>query len=403
MIAIADVAGTGLALQVRRLVVKLGSSVVLGEGSVPDGTVLAALARSLAALRQEGVQAMVVTSGALGLGRQTLGRPAPKTLPEKQALCAIGQISLMRFYQQTLGENGLQAAQVLLTRGDMEDRRRYLNARHTLERLLELGATPIINENDTTATEEISFGDNDMLSAYVAIKMRADLLILLSSVDGVYRPAPGGGGRSSAPRQRVPVIERVDETAFSWVNPEQSSHGTGGMRSKLIAARMASEAGVPTVIAHGKDPDVLDRIRAGNFTGTFIPAQGARTLAARERWIAFGRDSRGNRLRLDAGAVEALTRRNSSLLPVGVVAVEGSFEKGDIVDLCDPDGRTVARGLTNYPADDVRKIMGRQTSQIAARLGSCPYEEIVHRDNLVLLDPSRRGSAPPAGPRRAES
>jgi glutamate 5-kinase len=380
MIQIANMAGTARAIQCRKVIVKLGSAVVMGADQRADERVIGGLADAIVSLHAQKVDVIVVTSGSIGIGCTLLGRPRPKTLPEKQALAAVGQITLMHLYQEVLGSRGLHTAQLLLTRGDMEDRKRYLNARYTLERLLALRAVPIINENDTIATEEIGFGDNDTLSAYVAVKMKADLLILLSSVEGLMAPSKNGG--KSEP---IRIVEKVDGKAYELVQAVRSSHGTGGMKSKLDAAKIACEAGVHTVIAGGKTAGIVDRIFTGNFVGTYFPASEKAAISARERWIGFGRSAKGNRIHLDAGAVEAILRKKTSLLPVGVVSVSGQFARGDLVDICDAEGRAIARGLTNYSSGDVEKIRGRKTSEIASVLGECNYEEIVHRDNMALL------------------
>lgn len=378
MIAIGNMAGSGGELSCAKAIIKLGSGVVIGRDRGVDAAVLEGLADALVDLKRRGVQVIIVTSGAIGAGCSLLNRPRPKTLPEKQALAAVGQISLMRTYQTIFAERGLTAAQLLLTRGDMEDRRRYLNARYTLERLLELGAIPIINENDTTATDEISFGDNDMLSAFIAVKMKADLLILLSTAEGVLGP----GSRTS---ELVPVIPKIDEETLGWARAERSAHGTGGMRSKLEAARAAAEAGVHVVIAGGKTPGIIGQIFSGQFRGTYIPAARRGRLSARARWIGLGRRPRGQSLVLDAGAVEAILRKKTSLLPVGVAAVWGEFQRGDLVDLCDARGRAIARGLVNYSSEEIEKIKGLKTPEISSVLGDRNYDEIVHRDNMAIL------------------
>jgi glutamate 5-kinase len=333
-------------------------------------------------MRDAKVKAIVVTSGAIGVGRNATERPRPKTLPEKQALAAIGQISLMHTYQEVFAERGLRAAQILITRGDMEDRRRYLNARYTLERLLELDAVPVINENDTTATEEIGFGDNDMLSAYVAVKTGADVLLLLSSVDGVHRPPKDGTGKRG---EVVAYIPTIDEAVLGWAGRDISAEGTGGMRSKLLAAKLATEAGVATLVASGKRKGGLAGLAEGIFNGTYIAPAREQKISARARWIGFGRASRGHRLILDEGALEAVARGNQSLLPVGIAAVEGEFEAGALVELCAPSGRAIARGLVNYGSRQIDQIKGRKSAELDSILGSRPYDEVIHRDNLVIL------------------
>lgn len=386
MIEIENISGTGNDVACAKVVIKLGSAVVMGPGGTIDLPVLQAIAASVAELKRHGVDTILVTSGSIGVGCEALGRARPKNLPDKQALAAIGQIILMHTYQRVLADQGLQSAQLLLTRGDMADRKKYLNARHTLERILELGAVPIVNENDTVSTEEISFGDNDELSAYVAAKMKADLLLLLSSVDGVHE----GTTKTGKPKgELISVIEKIDDKVYGYasdaVGRDAAGHGTGGMKSKFDAARLATQAGVHTIIAGGKNPNIVNEIFTGTFRGTYFPANARGGISARARWIGFGRPAKGNRLTLDKGAVEALVHKKKSLLPVGVVKVEGKFATGDVVDIVDKKGNVIARGLANYAAEDADKIKGRKTSEIKAILGHRDYDAIVHRDNLVVL------------------
>lgn len=394
MHVIENMAGTGRRLEVRKAVVKLGSAVVMGPGGDRvDLAVLEGLADAILALRASGVDVIVVTSGAIGVGCRLLSLPRPRTLPEKQALAAIGQISLMHTYQNVLAAKGLGCAQLLLTRGDMEDRHRYLNARYALERILALGAVPIINENDAVATQEISFGDNDGLSAYVAVKMKADLLLLLSSVDGVYGPRPGAAGdeaNSDNGLERIPVIEKVNARVLGLAGKLKGhlapgGYSTGGMGSKIQSAKLATEAGVHAVIAGGKTPGIVSQVFSGTFTGTYFPAHDGPAISARERWIGFGRVVKGNRILLDAGAVEALVEKKRSLLPVGVVGVKGDFKAGDVVEICTRRGRVIGRGLSNFSSEDTRRIMGRKSAEIESLLGRRDYDEVVHRDNLALL------------------
>lgn len=401
MHVIENMAGTGRRIEVRKAVIKLGSAVVMGPGGDRvDLGVLEQLADAIVQLRAAKVDVIVVTSGAIGVGCRLVSRPRPRTLPEKQALAAIGQISLMHTYQSVLAQKGLSCAQLLLTRGDMDDRHRYLNARYALERILSLGAVPIINENDATATAEISFGDNDGLSAYVAVKMKADLLLLLSSVDAVYGPARGKGKRvgpgSAADGAKaeelapIKVISKVDARVMGLSGKLKGhlapgGYSTGGMSSKIQAAKMATEAGVHTVIAGGKTPGIVGQVFGGAFKGTFFPAQDGATISARERWIGYGRMAQGKRILLDPGAVEAVEKKKGSLLPVGVVGVRGVFKAGDIVEICTRRGRVIARGLANYSSEDVEMLKGRKSAEIEGILGRRDYDEIVHRDNMSLL------------------
>lgn len=382
MITIEDMAGSGVRISCSKAVIKLGSNVVLGEDDNLDLAVLESLAESISILKKQGVKTTIVSSGAIGLACNRLRRKRPKVIPDKQAMAAIGQISLMHRYQEIFRAKGLTAAQVLLTRADMEDRRRYLNARHALERLHELDAVPIINENDTTSIDELSFGDNDVLSAYVAVKMKADLLIILSTAEGVMTSPPKAG---AAPPERLKIIERLDENIFAMTDQSRSGHGSGGMHSKLKAAQFALEAGVHVVIAPGKSPGILSRIMRGEDCGTFLPSPGGGKLTAFERWVGYGRSSRGRRISVDTGAVEALINKKRSLLPAGVVAVEGTFSPGDVVEIAGPDGELVARGLVNYSSADLDRIKGRKTAEIESILGYRGYDEAAHRDNLVMV------------------
>jgi glutamate 5-kinase len=301
-----------------------------------------------------------------------------------QAVAAIGQSLLVEAYERALSGYGHHAAQVLLTAEDLEHRMRYLNARNTLLKLLELGAIPIINENDTVAVEELqnTFGDNDRLAAIVTNLIRAPLLVLLSDVEGLL------DGDPSMPQTRViPTVQRLDASVYDLIHDHPGGRGRGGMASKLEAARLATAAGESVIIAGGRVPDILAKIIAGEPVGTLFLAQG-QTVAARKRWIGFTVKPRG-RLVLDAGARQAVQSRGRSLLAAGIVEVDVKFAKGDVVALRGTDGVEFARGLTNYAHEDLQKIKGLRTDQIAAILGHCPYEEVIHRDNMVVTAPTQ--------------
>lgn len=301
-----------------------------------------------------------------------------------QAAAAIGQSLLIESYNQALEPHQLHAAQVLLTAEDLQDRARYLNVRNTLFALFQCGAVPIINENDTVSVEElqISFGDNDRLAAQVTNLIRAPLLVLLSDIDGLYQGDP-----NDPETQVISVVTDLDisgQHAVTDGNRQgQIRLSTGGMKSKLQAARIATAAGENVVIANGRDDRVLDRILAGEEVGTLILAEG-KTIDSRRRWIAWSASATG-KLTLDDGAVAAIEKDGRSLLAIGVSAVAGAFAKGDVVSLCDGSGRELARGLINYSAEEMRKIAGQPTERIAELLGHCPYQEVVHRNNLVVL------------------
>ncbi|MEK0082155.1 glutamate 5-kinase [Benzoatithermus flavus] len=366
------------ALGARRLVVKVGSSLLVE----PDGNVrtlwLDSLARDVAAARARGQQVVIVTSGAVGLGRKRLRLPQrPLRLEEKQAAAAAGQIVLARAWQESLARVKLEAAQILVTLEDTEARRRYLNARATMETLLKLGVVPVVNENDTVATSEIRFGDNDRLSARVAIMASAATLILLSDIDGLYTADP----RKDPDARHLPVVETITPEIEAMAGGSGSLVGTGGMVSKLAAARMATAAGCAVVLARGQSERPLAALEAG-ARSTLFPARTS-PRRARKDWIAASLGVMGT-LEIDAGAVSAL-KRGSSLLPAGVRAVEGTFERGDAVLIRAPDGTPIGKGLSAYDAADARALIGRRTEEIETILGYRGRDEMIHRDDLVLL------------------
>ncbi len=368
----------GRALSAKRVVVKIGSSLLVDEHGRVRRAWLDALAADLAELRRQGSSPIVVTSGAIALGRRALGLPpGPLELEKKQAAAAVGQIRLAHAWAESLARAGLETAQILLTLGDTEARRRYLNARATIETLLGLGVVPVVNENDTVATSEIRFGDNDRLSARVAIMASASTLVLLSDVDGLYTADPSRDPGAV----HIPHVERITPEIEAMAGGSISGVGTGGMASKLVAARLATEAGCTVVLALGTRPHPL-RALAQGARHTLFEARG-NPRRARKEWIAASLAPAG-RILVDEGAVRAL-ERGSSLLPAGVRAVEGRFERGDAVLVVGPDGRPVAKGLSAYDAEDARRIAGRRTQEIEAILGWRGRDEMIHRDDLVLL------------------
>lgn len=361
----------------RRIVVKVGSRSIVGasldEGARPGGGRFAQIAAEVAALRAEGRAVVIVSSGAVALGRGRLGYSAkPRAVAELQACAAVGQSLLMRGWEQALGAHGIAVAQMLLSHADLEDRERYLNARAALDALLELGAAPIINENDTVAVDEIRFGDNDQLAAMVCTLAGADLLVLLTDVEGLI----------DASGARVPLIEDL-EAARALVSEARGDVGSGGMSSKLDAARRAARRGVPVVIADARDPRIVEKTIAGEDVGTLVRPRGAR-LASRKHWIAFTLRPRGD-LILDEGAVAAVREGRRSLLPAGIVGVRGHFSPGDLVILRDLRGAEIGRGLTRYGTEDVAKLAGARTADIEDRLGYHGPDEVVHRDDLVVM------------------
>jgi glutamate 5-kinase len=363
----------------RRLVVKIGTSILAPPTGGIHARRFSDLAADVTALMDEGRQVMLVSSGAVGLGGRKLGlKERPVAIPAKQAAAAVGQIDLCRRYERAFARHGRHVAQILLTHAGLADRERFLNARHTLNVLLASAVVPIINENDSVSTEELRFGDNDQLSAMVVNTCEADLLILLTNIDGLRDRSPDQHGA-----RRIGELREVTEQVLELASRNTSDLGTGGMRSKLQAARMAAQFGVPTVIADGRRRGVLRRILAGEEVGTLVQPAPQR-LSSRKHWIAFSLKPRGT-LCLDGGAVQALREGGRSLLPIGVVEVEGEFGVGDPVRCVSEKGEEVARGLISYGAKEVQRIKGQRTSSIPELLGYTNGDEIIHRNDLVVL------------------
>lgn len=366
--------------RVRRVVVKVGSGLITEAGQGPDGKRIAALAADLAGAVGERREVALVSSGAIVTGMARLGLPArPRSIPEKQAAAAVGQSALMWHYEQAFKKHGLKVGQVLLTGQDVGDRGRYLNARNTLLALLDFGVLPIVNENDTVAVDEIKVGDNDNLAALVAHLIDADLLILLTDVDGLYTGDP----RRDPSARRLDTVEVVNEDIRRLVFDEAGAVSVGGMATKLEAAQKAGASGIPMVIANGREPAVVERLLKGELLGTYFQPRDDR-LAARKRWIGYAVRPQG-RLTVDAGAKKALTERGKSLLPSGLVEISGEFQAGEVVALADAEGGDFARGLVNYDAAELRKIRGAKTADIERALGYKGVGEVIHRDNLVVL------------------
>jgi glutamate 5-kinase len=363
----------------RTLVVKIGTNVLSKEDGSLDGDRLRSLAEQIHRIHESGRRVVIVSSGAVGAGMSLLSlKERPRDLPHLQAAAATGQAHLIRLYDDCLRPHGYHAAQLLLTGNDFKTRARYLNVRNTLHTLFEYGVVPIINENDTVSVAEIKFGDNDQLAAMVSNLMSDPLLIILSVVDGLYDADPNSPGA-----RPIPLVEKWTDSLLNLAVASRSSRGTGGMQSKLSAVRMATAVGENVIIANGTWPNVLDRILAGEEIGTLFLAEG-KTVPAWKRWIGYTVRPRG-RLMLDEGACRAIAERGRSLLAIGITNVEGDFAKGELVSLLDATGQEIARGLTNYTAGDLAQIRGKRTEVIAPILGSLPYVEAVHRDNLVLL------------------
>ncbi len=359
------------------LVVKVGTNVISRPDSTLDLERIASLVDAVRRILETGRRVVVVSSGAVGAGIDLLelgSRPAD--LPHLQAAAAAGQARLIHHYDECLGRHGFHAAQLLLTAEDFTERGRYLNVRNTLHTLFEYGAVPIVNENDTVSVEEIGFGDNDRLAALVTNLLPAPLLVLLTSVDGLF-----AGPEDVQP---IRLVEEWDDGLFGLVRDEQSPGGRGGMKRKLEAIRSATAVGESVIVANGARAGVLDDVLEGREVGTLFLAQGA-TMPAWKRWIGYAAMPQG-RVTLDQGACRALCESGGSLLPIGVTAVDGQFVHGDVVTLIDPQGREFARGLVNYDRRDAEEIAGLHSEQISERLGSLPYTEIVHRDNLVIFN-----------------
>lgn len=363
-----------------KVVLKVGSNVL----ALPEGGLhldrIAELAAVIASAKRNGTEIILVTSGAVAAGRGLLRMPKrPTVLSELQAVAAIGQCALMEAYARAFRTHGLIAAQLLLNRDDMDDRRRYLNARNALISLLDQGAIPIVNENDTVNVEELKFGDNDMLSAMVTAKMDADLLVILTNVPGLMTGHP-----TEDPDARlIPVVHTVNAEIEALVKSGNSEYGTGGMATKLMAARHATQFGAACVVADGTVENQVARILTGNFEGTLFQARGARRAGSSRRHWIFSRRPRGAVV-IDGGAEKALVHGGKSLLPVGIVRVEGDFEKGDIVRILNDSGEDLARGITNYPSDVIDMVKGRKSGDLKENQLVMDYPEVIHRDNLVV-------------------
>ncbi len=366
-----------------RLVAKFGTNLLTAGTDRLDLEVMASLVGQVARLHRLGRQVIVVSSGAIAAGRHVLGFPKERRdVPFRQVLAAVGQSRLMEAYDQLFSWHGITVAQTLLTRADLADRLGYLNARNTLLALLDLGVVPIVNENDVVAVDELegaTFGDNDNLSAMVANLVDADLLVLLGDTAGLYTADP----QQHPEAQLIPRVERIDAAVEALAGGAGSRRGTGGMITKIQAAKLATASGVAVVIAHGREPEVLVRLADGEDIGTiFVPAQSK--LESRQRWMLSGLARRG-RVVVDQGAAAALRDTKGSLLPAGILAVEEDFRRGDIVDVVDASGATLGCGIVNYSAAEIDQIKGLRSDRIAQKLGYQYGAEVVHRNNLVVL------------------
>ncbi len=365
--------------QSRRWVIKIGSALITDEGNGLDQRALAGWGEQMAELAGRGVELVVVSSGAVAEGMQRLGwRRRPHALHELQAAAAVGQMGVVQAWESCFQRHAIHTAQILLTHDDLTDRKRYLNARSTLRTLLRLKVVPVVNENDTVVTDEIRFGDNDTLAALVTNLVEAELLVILTDQPGMFDRDP----RSSADARLLQEVA-AEDPRLERMAGEGGALGRGGMRTKVRAARLAGRSGAATIIASGREQDVLRRIAAGEPVGTLL-LPGSAPLAARKQWLA-GQLQLSGTLHLDAGAARVLREEGRSLLAVGVTGVEGGFKRGELVRCVDPEGREVARGLVNYSAAETRLIMGQPSDRIESLLGYVGEPELIHRDNLVLM------------------
>ena len=366
--------------QASRIVAKVGSSLVTNDGQGLDRQAVAHWALQIAALRKQGKEVVLVSSGAIAEGMSRLGwAKRPTSMHELQAAAAVGQMGLAQAYEAAFSKHNLRTAQILLTHEDLSDRQRYLNARSTLFALLRLGVVPIVNENDTVATDEIAVGDNDTLGALVTNLIEADALIILTDQRGLYEADP----RRDPKARFVSHAKAGDPKLEAMAGGTGSGIGKGGMLTKILAAKRAARSGAHTIIASGREQDVMIRLAAGECIGTELHAD-VPVLSARKQWMADHLRLRG-KLILDQGAANALRREGKSLLPIGVKNIEGEFEPGDVVACMDPQGKECARGLTNYSSSDARRIMGQPSSKMSEILGTASEQELIHRDNLIVL------------------
>lgn len=365
---------------IKRIVVKVGSSTLTHQTGYLNINRIERLVRQLVDINNREIEVVLVSSGAIAAGRGKLGlKNRPKTIPEKQAAAAVGQGTLLHMYEKIFSEYGKIVAQILLTREDFSHRMRFLNARNTFFALFEQGVIPIVNENDAIVVDEIKFGDNDNLSAMVASLVEADLLIILSDIDGLYTANP----KSDPSAKLIYSVERITHEIESSAGGEGSDLGTGGMITKINAAKIASASGIPMLILNGSIDNIVNNALEGKEVGTLFIADDNR-LQAKKHWIAFGVKPQV-KIIIDAGAEEALIRNNKSLLPIGVVAIEGSFNEGEVVSIVNIEGNEIAHGVSNYNSLELNLIKGMDSSLIEGKLGYKDYDEIIHKNNLAIL------------------
>ena len=372
--------------EVRRIVVKVGTNLLRGEEEGLNLRFMAALAVQIGKIKKQGIDVILVSSGAVGAGAYVMGFDVPpKRLSERQALAAIGQSRLMHHYKGVFKDYGLNVAQVLLTLESFEDRQRYLNARNTFDTLLSWGVLPIVNENDTVAVEELKFGDNDQLSALIAGKIAADLLVVLTDVEGLFDRHPSEPGA-----RRITALALSEFSKIETNDDEGSTFGLGGMKSKLQGIRIASRAGILVNISCGWTEDILMRVLAGEAVGTWFEPEPKR-ISARKRWLAFGKRLGPGRIKVDRGAETALRNAKKSLLPSGVIEVDGEFSEGELISVCGSDSQEIARGLSKYSSTDLSRVLGMRSQEIPSVLGERQNYEVVHRRDLVIMDGDHEG------------
>lgn len=364
----------------KKVVVKIGSALITAGGKGLDRVVITAWAEQMATLRAAGVDVVLVSSGSIAEGITRLGlKRRPDNISELQATAAVGQMGLVQAYEACFQAHGIHSAQILLTHADLSNRRRYLNARTTLRTLLKFGTVPVVNENDSVANEEIRFGDNDTLGALVANLIEADLLIILTDQQGLFDANPA----DNADAKMIERADALDPKLVGYAGPSSGHLGRGGMQTKVSAAQLAARSGTHTVIVSGKLENVITRVVQGEALGSFLEASEGH-LAARKQWLA-GHMRCAGELSLDQGAVEVLQQRNASLLPIGVKAVKGVFNRGEVVACLAPDGSEIARGLINYPSDECKQIIGKASKLIPEILGYQDDPELINRENLILM------------------
>lgn len=365
---------------IRRIVVKAGSRVLVDDRGQPDPAQVTSLIDQIAALQKQGYEVVFVSSGAIAAGVQALGwKHRPEGLSDLQMAAAVGQGVLLNSYSEQLARHGCRLGQVLLTHADLNDRVRHLNARNTIMAMLRNRIIPVINENDVVAVDEIRFGDNDLLAAMAATLVDADLMVMLTTSDGLFRTEDG------RLTERIPLLEDITDETLEMAQGKGSSWSSGGMASKLQSADRANRAGTPVIIANGHRQDVLQRLLQGEDLGTLISGSANRQkLRARKKWIAFFHRPQGS-IFVDDGAGQAITREGYSLLPVGVQRIEGKFRAGALVNIRNAEGKTIARGLTSYDREDIERIKGKRSADVPFILGARHHVEVIHRDNMVLL------------------